>query len=491
MRLTLLSRASDLAVLQARLVASALQSRWPALELALETRGTTGDRNASVPLTQVSDKGLFTSDLSEAVAAGRAQIAVHSWKDLPIDERPDTVVAGTLARADPRDVLLIRRDRVLARPEVLTVLTSSPRRGWQLVRSLPRLLPWPVVTVSPVAVRGNIPTRVRKLIQGEGDALVVAKAALDRLLSEEAPAEVSSAIRQQLAACAWMVLPIRDFPAAPAQGALAIEVARDRADVIALVAAVSDEPTIAAVTEERAFLRERGGGCHEAIGVTVLSRAYGRVRSVRGQLPDGGEMEEWSLTHAGPEIEVADPDRIFPKPDERRASTRRPLEVAWPRSASAFWVSRVDALPLGVVPSADQVVWAAGGHTWRQLAARGVWVNGSAEGLGDEETAGIEGLAGRSVEWLRLTHTDADAPNSLATYVAEPYLPLDLATRTHFYWTSGSAFRRALAEYPSIRERWHASGPGRTARALLATLGPSPRVSIFLDYEHWLRSVTR
>jgi hydroxymethylbilane synthase len=183
--------------------------------------------------------------------------------------------------------------------------------------------------------------------------------------------------------------------------------------------------------------------------------------------------------------------RPWPLPHERTATTRRPLMVSLPAAADGIWVTRAEALPSGYAPSSSQLVWTAGGKTWRKLAARGIWVHGSTEGLGDLESPDIDHLAGRKIDWLRLTHANADIPGSLATYVTEPVFPDDLTSRTHFFWTSGAAFRRVLEAAPSIRSAFHASGPGRTARVLRDVLGPDGRVSIWLDYDQWLESLTR
>ena len=159
MRVKVVSRASDLAVLQAKLVARALTARWPQLEIVTLTRSSLGDRDDRIGLWDAADKGVFTADLSTMVARGDADLAVHSWKDLPADENADTRVAGTLPRADARDVLLFRREALTLRPPVPIVLTSSPRRAWQLGESLGPLLPWPVTGIEP---RGNT-----QVIQGE------------------------------------------------------------------------------------------------------------------------------------------------------------------------------------------------------------------------------------------------------------------------------------------------------------------------------------
>ena len=136
-----------------------------------------------------------------------------------------------------------------------------------------------------------------------------------------------------------------------------------------------------------------------------------------------------------------------------------------------------------------RIVWAAGLRTWERLAERSVWVNGCADGLGDSEPADIEALTGRPVVWRRLTHTESSDPDALATYAVEEDAA-DLSGRTHFFWTSGSAFARALARQPGIRSAWHASGPGRTARAIRESLGAEGHLSLWLDYDQWHTHVT-
>jgi hydroxymethylbilane synthase len=252
---------------------------------------------------------------------------VHSWKDLPIKPRTDTVIAGTLERADARDVLLIGRRTIDAEPSTLRVMTSSPRRAWQLSTSLRPLLPWPVSDVQTEDVRGNVPTRLNKALRDETAALVVAKAALDRLLGPDTIVDAGDEVRAVLTLCNWMVLPLRDFPTAPAQGALAIEVAATNHRVIDRVRAVSHEPTVRACQAERAILASHGGGCHEAIGATVLQRDYGTITSVRGHLPSGDQIERWSLDR----IDTAPPPgslgAIWPRPDERGRGARHREDV--------------------------------------------------------------------------------------------------------------------------------------------------------------------
>ena len=490
-RVRILSRASDLARLQAMLVSRALQAQFPELDIHLLTRASAGDRDETTPLAEMPDKGAFTSDLSDALLKGLADLVVHSWKDLPLEDREGTTVAATIERADPRDMLLVRREVVARRPRTITILSSSPRRSWLLEQALPELLPWRVEAFQFAPVRGNIATRLARLTEGRGDALVVAKAALDRLLGFGAPFEdAARTVRAHLNQCVGMVLPLRDVPGAPAQGAIAIE-APVRSRFADHLAAISHRPTWEAVQQEREVLARHGGGCHEALGATVLPREYGRVVSIKGRLSTGASEDGWSLSATGIVPPRARATEIWPRPEERQRVTRRPLEVPAPPEGAGFWVARAEALPESWTVTPNRLVWAAGGTTWRRLAARGIWVHGCADGLGDSEAPNIDTLAGHQVSWHRLTHRAAASadPDALATYEVQESLPDDLPARTHFFWTSGAQFLQAVERWPELVDRWHGSGPGRTWQTLCRTLGHRARARVWLDYDQWQKEI--
>jgi hydroxymethylbilane synthase len=288
-----------------------------------------------------------------------------------------------------------------------------------------------------------------------------------------------------------MVLPLKEFPTAPAQGAIAVEIADGHQVVAHAIGAIDHAETRRAVEAEREMLAATGGGCHEALGTTIRERWYGRIVSVRGRLPSGEERQSWLLETTAPPPPRTSVHAIWPRRDERDMADRRALDVVPSLAgASALWVSRADALPEGAKPDDAQIVWTAGSRTWEKLAQRGVWVHGSAEGLGDDESPNVNVLAGRDLAWRRLTHADSGDPAAIATYVVSQPLPADLADRTHFFWTSGRVFRDALERFPSIRSGWHASGPGRTARVIHETLGPATHARIWLDYDQWLQTIT-
>lgn len=476
------------------LVRNALRDRFPDLHVDLLTRSAAGDRDEATPLAAMPDKGAFTADLSDALTVGAADLVVHSWKDLPLEDRPGLHVAATLERADPRDVLLVRRELLSNKPAAVDILSSSPRRSWLIDRTLRELLPWRVDAVTFLPVRGNIATRLTRLVEKRGDALVVAKAALDRLLGFGEPFEEAARhVRQCLDQCAWMVLPLRDVPSAPAQGALAIE-APVGSRFTRELEAICHRPTWDAVRRERDVLAAYGGGCHEALGATALPREYGWILSVQAARPlndvEGAPRPGWSLERASSAVR-ASASGIWPRPDERNAQQRQSIDAAQPAADVGLWVARAEAVPDGWRIPSGQIVWAAGGMTWRRLAARGIWVNGCADGLGDSEPANVDPLAGHTIRWRRLTHRAAAAadPSALATYVVDERLPEDLRDRTHFFWTSPTLFLQAVERWPELKSRSHGSGPGKTWQTIHRTLGREADMRVWLDYDHWHREI--
>src|SRR5258706_6807875 len=224
------------------------------------------------------EKGVFTQDFREGLLSGDFDLVVHSWKDLAIEEDPETEIGATLPRADARDLLLVREDRwpEVERTGVMTILTSSPRRSYNPDSFLRAALPAKLRELNFANVRGNVTTRVRKLLESDVDGLIVAKAAIDRLLEAKQSEFVATReeLRRALSRCRWIVLPLRENPSAPAQGALAVEIVRRRADLRELLAPLNCADTFAAVTREREILRGYGGGCYQEIGGSVLRRPF-------------------------------------------------------------------------------------------------------------------------------------------------------------------------------------------------------------------------
>ena len=237
--LVIATRESALALWQAEHVRARLESLHPSCTIELLGVTTQGDRVVDRPLAAIGGTGLFIKELEVAIAEGRADLAVHSLKDVPMELPNEFVLAAIVAREDPRDALVSNRYATLAAlPPGAVVGTSSLRREAQLREHHPSL--------KVEALRGNVNTRLRKLDAGNYDAMILAAAGLKRL-------GFGDRIRALLE-------PDESLPA-PGQGALALECRADRADVIAALAALSDTGTVLATAAERAFSRALSGSC--------------------------------------------------------------------------------------------------------------------------------------------------------------------------------------------------------------------------------------
>jgi hydroxymethylbilane synthase len=236
------SRGSQLALWQANHISALLRGQGH--EVEIEIIKTTGDKITDVALAQVGTKGMFTKEIEDALAEGRVDVAVHSLKDLPTELPPGFELVAITQRVNPRDVLLsVNYHSVRSLPKGARVGTSSLRRQAQLKVARPDLVIHPL--------RGNVDTRIRKLEEGEYDAIILAAAGLTRLGKTELMKEVLS----------------KEFmcPAA-GQGALGIEIRAGDVTTANYVAFLNDAEARAATTCERALLNKLGGGCQVPIG---------------------------------------------------------------------------------------------------------------------------------------------------------------------------------------------------------------------------------
>jgi hydroxymethylbilane synthase len=248
------TRSSELALRQARLVQAALEAQGVSSELV--TYRTVGDKRLDEPLSAIGAKGLFTKELETDLLRGKTQIAVHSLKDLPTDSPDGLLVAAVLEREDPRDALVVN-GRIMAQslddiPRGSRIGTSSLRRRAQLLALRPDL--------EVAELRGNVPTRLKKIDEGRVHAAILAAAGLHRLGA------------RQHVAC---YLDVPGWLPAAGQGAIAVQVRADDGAVCALAAAMNDAPTMRAVQAERAFLAALEGGCQVPIGALALPAAAG------------------------------------------------------------------------------------------------------------------------------------------------------------------------------------------------------------------------
>ena len=289
------TRGSELARTQSTTVAEALRALGCEVELAIIR--TSGDRAANMPFGSIGPQGVFVREIEEALVARTVDLAVHSFKDLPTQSPAELVVAAVPARADPADVLLVRADALVGGGDWLPVkpgaqigTASARRRVWLgHYRKDLRIAP----------LRGNVPTRIRKLVEGELDAIVLAAAGIARL-------QVDDRLGVLLADLTTVRLDPQRFVPAPAQGALAVQCRRADAYVLAALAALDDTPSRIAVDAERDALARAEGGCDIAFGayctatdgvyeLVAMHQRAGEIRNarVRGRDPAALAAQLW------------------------------------------------------------------------------------------------------------------------------------------------------------------------------------------------------
>lgn len=233
------TRTSQLALWQTRHIMTLLEQAWPDVTCRPESFVTQGDKTLDKPLPQIGGKGLFTQELEQALLDGRIHLAVHSLKDLPVEDSPGLTLGAIVGRADVRDVLIAENGRTLETlPRGAVVGTSSLRRQSQLRRLRPDL--------DVRSIRGNVETRIRKVYEGQYDATILAAAGVTRLGLDKHIAD-------------WLSL--ETMLPAPGQGALAVQCRAADDETLRLLAAIHQPEVATTVTAERAFLHALGGGC--------------------------------------------------------------------------------------------------------------------------------------------------------------------------------------------------------------------------------------
>jgi hydroxymethylbilane synthase len=282
------TRGSDLARTQSGTVAAALERLGLAVELTIIK--TSGDRDTTSAFASIGPQGVFVREIEQALVEKRIELAVHSFKDLPTTSPAELVIGAVPARVDPADLLLVRHDAWdeadggwLPLKHGARVGTASARRRVWLRHFRPDLV------VEPL--RGNVPTRVRRLQEGSFDAIVLAAAGIERLQAE-------SALAHALRGVATVRLDPQRFVPAPAQGALAVQCRRGDERVLDALARLDDAPSRAAVTAERDALARAEGGCDVAFGAYCFTAPGGH--ELVAMLERGGAVRSARVTSAEP-----------------------------------------------------------------------------------------------------------------------------------------------------------------------------------------------
>jgi hydroxymethylbilane synthase len=280
--LTIGSRGSKLALWQSEMIKERISKLHPGLTVSIKVIKTTGDKITDAPLTEFGGKGLFIKEIEEALLAGEIDLAVHSLKDMTTEVPAGLWIATVTEREDPRDALITRdgRGSLMELPRHAVVGTSSLRRSVQLKTVRPDL--------EIRMLRGNVDTRLRKLDDGQYDAIILASAGLIRLgLADRITERISTDV----------IIP------AIGQGAIAVETREQAREVNEIVARLDHTPTRTAITAERAFLKRLEGSCQ--VPMAAHAKIIEAELTLHGMVasPDGSRMLKDQVS--GPTVEAA------------------------------------------------------------------------------------------------------------------------------------------------------------------------------------------
>ncbi len=471
-------------------------------EFTLEVIKTQGDLITNAPLWQLDGKDFFTRELDQALLEGKVDLVVHSYKDLG-SMRPEGIqLAAITKRSYAHDVLLIKKSTIAKLQnnddfiKTFTIGTSSPRRMHNLKNHFKNYLPSSnVEKIETKILRGNVNTRIQKLVDDEFHAVVLALPGLERLSLSEESKKVLQELIQDLT---FMVLPQTEFPSAAAQGALAIECLENRNDSKSLwnkLQKMDDLTTREEVSRERTAFKEYGGGCHLAVGIHVEKKKDYFCHYHRG-FHDNGEidiqkLEECQEKRNLPKLSAK--TKIFVGFNEKKSTklknvyshlvfdkylTKQALPLTSLFGEHLYVTSKYcyHALDL-LTHNKDQkkFIFAAGTKTMRELAALGFWVHGTSDSLGDEELKRL-----RDSKFLSLFYGENHALEVLSHDKSKSTLAEVTPVYTHlthelseeykrelleteiFYWTSSTQFNYFTDLIPEIKNKFHAVGLGKT-----------------------------
>lgn len=511
------TRRSLLAWAQSRWVAQELQKLHPDIQIELVGIDTRGDRIQNVSLQWVNGKEFFVAEIDTALKSGEVDFTVHSMKDLSLERPPEFMCGAIPPRENPRDIVIFSPHicSQLKSGKKIRMGTSSPRRIENIPSFLQDVLPvWAPHGQKPklqfIEIRGNVNTRLSRIHEPLDsaqylDGVVLAFAGLIRLWND---GEGQVVLKELLRATRLMVLPLKECPAAPAQGALAVECRSDDLRIQNVLKGLHDLKTEKKVRAERQLLSDWGGGCHQRFGATsVESELLGELLFIKGVKPDGEQVDELRWDR---KVKVKKSfhqkiwDGVYWRSESNEEQSRGEGTSLFPflekeKPCGAFFMAHSRAAQGFRKEDFENLrIWTSGTSSWKRLARQGIWVEGCAEGFGfddlsltlNEPVLGLPPLD----QWSVLTHQGAVEEwrekkiQAFGTYQVHAHYSeearLALQEADSIFWSSASQYNE-LRQWVSP-QAIQACGPGKTAHWLISNHIP---VEVFPSVEEWRKWV--
>ena len=495
----ILSRSSCLAKIQARLVGYEICRQFPDIDVCYSTMKSDGDLDQLQSISSGNITGLFTKNISKSIEKGEHDIAVHSWKDVPLEPTSNTKIYGTIDRGDMRDILFIKKECLedLDRTE-LKIFTSSPRRQYIAEKIFKNLLPFNNIKVKFEEIRGNIETRLKKYNEQNIDGIILAKTAFDRLKmngTHQIENEVKYKISKYINNSKWMILPLSCFPTAPGQGAIGIEANNKNSNTIKIIKKINNQNIFDSVEREKAILNIYGGGCHQKIGVSIWRKDNLELESITGKTHSGEKLLSHRIVNQKKNNMFENIKKIdaYPiLPNDKKIFTRKNINATIKINKirdAIIYITRKNVLVNNPRINESNIIWTSGVTTWIQAANKGYWINGSSDSLGEQSNFDIDSLLKNKPKLFKLTHNQnsSESMKIIPTYeLHRSKTNIDINNKTHFFWMSSFAYDEAIKINPIIESKFHGCGPGKTYDHIFSRIKNKNNIRRYLSYKDWL-----
>ena len=476
------TRGSLLAVTQTTLIKNLLEEKTQA-SFEIKTLKTQGDIQTDKPLWQYDGKDFFTKELDQALLEKKIDLVVHSYKDLG-SERPQGIhLAAVTKREFAHDILFIKNSTIskLSSLDEIIIGTSSPRRIVNIESSLKNFLPnCENKTIKCKTLRGNVNTRIQKLQNDEYHAIVLAFAGCERLCHLDNSKQELELLLKDLN---FMILPQSEFPSSASQGALAIECLEENSSLKEILKAVHDSQTQKEVAIEREHFQSYGGGCHLAIGIHAQSFNDGFLLYKKGQTES---KQIYERSYSG-----LDFLKFFGPYENEKVFLGLPLKKIREKKQNFIYDELIEKLAKPIIQEkhcyfvtssycaesigpGESFIFASGNKTWKKMAAKGVWVNGSSDSLGHEQITQFQkslllNIFFKGRLWKVLSHgeSQSEVGEVLEAYERKVLSPKPefikrLQEASVFFWTSFFQYETYKSHLNPSKKLIHCCGTGKT-----------------------------
>lgn len=489
------TRGSTLAIAQAQFMCNKLNEQTEDnISFELKKIITQGDKIQSKPLWQIDGKDFFTKELDEHLLSNKIDLVVHSLKDLSTKRPQGIELAAVTKRVNPADVLFIKRStrNLLINKEFkndsFVIGTSSPRRIYQLknIKSyLPFLCEQKDIKIESKVLRGNVDTRLSKLLKNEYDAIILAAAGVERISYSQ---KGLSTLREIATELDYMILPLSDFTPAPGQGALGIDCRSNDEFMKSILQKINCNETKTCTENEKKIFSTFGGTCHLPLGIYEFSKFNKKITIINGT-KDGKDVSE---TLIGDNLNINLDKKIFIGLEQRNTDKN----IVWDELLEKKHHAKIDQKTVNLDTAhyvstkfslkaflentkKDVPVFAAGEMTHKEIAKAGRWCNGTSNSRGDEYLNQLKNSQSFNLfhtlknDWNIWTNdsSESNLGKCISTYkktykeVSDQWKKDFLSCETYI-WASFSQFQMYLKVFPEIESFNHMSGMGRTYKEM-------------------------